>query len=179
MPKLVFINGFPASGKSTLGVYISKELSFPIFSKDDFKELIADTIGFSDHESTRSFGKASFSLLFLIAKRLLENGDSLIIEGNFSLGEETKEFISFLHDQKVQTYEILCHGEGRVLIDRFMNRKRHPVHHTLDSQTLKTYLETTVRKGKDEPLHVGKLLEVDTTDPDSINYNQIIEFIGK
>ena len=55
MLKLVIVNGLPASGKTTLVERLSKDLGSPAFSKDDFKELLADTIGFTDHESTRPF----------------------------------------------------------------------------------------------------------------------------
>jgi predicted kinase len=179
MTKLIIVSGFPASGKTTLVTQLSKDLNLPSFSKDDFKELLADTIGFTDHESTRPFGKTSFSALFLVAKRLIENKASLIIEGNFMMGDETKEFLSYLRQADVEVYEILCHAEGQVLIDRFMARKRHPVHHTLDEVTLNHYLETSVRKGKDVPLGVGKLLEVDTTEPAKVSYDGVLAFVSR
>ena len=168
---------YPATGKTTLTARLTKDLGIPAFSKDDFKELIADTIGFTDHESTRYFGKASFVSLFLVAKRCLESGVSVIIEGNFSLGEETKDFISYLKQSNVQVYQILCYADGQLTVDRFMARKRHPVHHTLDDKKLMDYAENTLKKGKDTPLDIGKLLEVDTTDPDLIKYEDILSFI--
>ena len=39
------------------------------------------------------------------------------------------------------------------------------------------YAENTLKKGKDTPLDIGKLLEVDTTDPDLIKYEDILSFI--
>ncbi len=178
MTKLIIVSGFPASGKTTLVTWLSKELCLPSFSKDDFKELLADTIGFTDHESTRLLGKTSFSTLFFIVKRLIESNTSVIIESNFMLEKETKDFILYLKQANVEVYEILCHADGQTLVSRFLDRKRHPVHHTLHEVPLNHYLETTVRKGKDTPLGVGRLLEVDTTEPAKISYDIIVEFVS-
>ncbi len=91
-------------------------------------------------------------------------------------GEETNKFLSYLKDSKIEVREIFCHADGQILIDRFYARKRHPVHHTFAGEKLKEYAETTLRKGKDSPLGVGSLLEVDTTDPANIPYDEILSF---
>lgn len=176
MPKLIIVSGLPATGKSTLVKKLSADLRLPAFSKDEFKELFADTIGFVDHESTRSFGKASFQALFLVARRCLEDDVSVIIEGNFILETETKDFILFLKKSNIPVYEILCHADGQTVVDRFFSRKRHPVHHTLTEAKNREYAET-LRVGKAPSLEIGKLMEVDTTNPESIPYRDILDFL--
>ena len=136
--------------------------------------MLADKTGLLDQENTRKLGRASYSILFLIAQRCLERGGSLIIEGNFTLGTETLEFVSYLKTQKFAVVEILCHAPGQVLFDRFMKRKRHPVHHALDDKAHAEYAET-LRVGKIPSLAVDRLLEVDTTGP--VELQPILDFI--
>jgi predicted kinase len=174
--KLVIINGLPASGKSTLAAYLSKELHLPLFAKDDFKELLADATGFLDHENTKKLGKAGYLILFLIAERCIRNNISLIIEGNFTSGKEIQNFISRLKNLGVDVYEILCYAQGQILVDRFLNRKRHPVHHSQNEAEYSAYVET-LRAEKIESLSIGKCIEVDTSDPSKIEYKKIIELI--
>lgn len=176
-PKLIVINGLPASGKSTLAQYISETARLPIFAKDDFKELLADSTGFLEYEQTRKFGKVSYEILFLIARKCLAQKVSLIIEGNFTLGMETLEFVSNMKALPVDTYEIHCFAKGQILVDRFLSRKRHPVHRSLDSSAYKAYAET-LRAEKLPPLGLMNYIEVDTSDPESIDYERITTFLA-
>ena len=41
---ILFLQGGPATGKTTLGKKVAKEFQFPYFSKDNIKELIFDYI---------------------------------------------------------------------------------------------------------------------------------------
>ena len=182
MPRLIIINGLPASGKSTLAAKLSAELGYPAFAKDDFKELIADTIGYTDHESTQKFGKASFVALFFVAKRCIEKGVSVIIEGNFSLGEETKTFLSDIQKTNAKVQEVICHTKPELLNKRFKERiqdpSRHSVHNTLGEKELNAWMERTFAgTGKIEPLTTGKLLEVDTTEFTEEQYQKVLEFL--
>ena len=46
----ILVTGIPASGKSTIAEHLAKELSLPCFSKDAFKEILFDTVGFRSRE---------------------------------------------------------------------------------------------------------------------------------
>ena len=43
----ILVCGLPATGKSTMAAYLSKQLGIPMFSKDAIKERLFDTLGFS------------------------------------------------------------------------------------------------------------------------------------
>jgi predicted kinase len=182
MKKLIIVNGLPASGKSTLAARLSKELGLPMFSKDQFKELIADTIGYTDHESTQTFGKASFAILFSVARKCLENGVSVIIEGNFSLGDETKEFLKYIKEADIETQEVLCYATPELLMRRFKERAQHPsrhaVHNTIGEIDLNDWIERTLQgDGKAAPLTGNNLLEIDTAEPTDEEYQKVAEFL--
>src|SRR3989442_1170409 len=59
-PKLVLVNGLPGTGKTTVARKISDHFHWPCFSKDVFKELIFDGLGWSD--KAWSFGNSPFQL---------------------------------------------------------------------------------------------------------------------
>jgi cytidylate kinase len=177
MTKLIIINGFPASGKTTLSRKISSELHLPLFSKDSFKELLADSLGFNTHEDSHALGKTSFELLVLTTKECLSKKHSIIIEGNFSLGQIMKDFLDWVQGEDIQVYEILCYADGELLVERFRKRKRHPVHHTLPEAELEHYFQSKLSLGKDLSLGVGRLFEVDTTRTETIPYEEIKSFL--
>ena len=49
-PLVVIITGPPASGKSMLGRELARRLALPLLSKDLFKEVLFDQLGWSDRE---------------------------------------------------------------------------------------------------------------------------------
>jgi len=81
-PLLVIIGGLPGTGKSTLGSFLSQELSFPCVSKDGIKETLYDTLGYSDRKWSRKLGVASFELLYYFIGLELAAGhvDSQILD---------------------------------------------------------------------------------------------------
>lgn len=177
MSTLIIFNGLPASGKTTLAKLIADQLNLVLFSKDDFKELLGDKIGCENIESTKFYGKASFATLFLVAQRLLENDISCIIEGNFSHGEETTQFIEFLKSKNIRVFEILCETDGDILVKRFKSRQRHIVHNIFDQAQMKTYVETNIRNGKPTILGAGQLLKINTNSPIKICKRSILDFL--
>jgi predicted kinase len=176
-PRLIIVNGLPASGKSTLAKHLSNSLQIPYFGKDDFKELIVDSTGLVDLETTRKFGKVSYEIQFLIARRCLSAGASLIIEGNFTLGNETKVFVEEMRESAFDTYEIQCFAKGDILVERFLTRDRHQAHTNLSDADYRAYAEG-LRVEKLPQLGFQQYLEVDTSVPESIDYSAIEGFLG-
>ncbi len=70
----ILITGIPASGKTTLAKYIASELSIPMFSKDQMKELLFDEVGFHSREEKVSLGVASMELMYYAAEQLMKCG---------------------------------------------------------------------------------------------------------
>lgn len=175
---LIIIEGLSCTGKSLLAEKISDEFKLPYFSKDMFKEMMFDKIGYSDRQWSQKLGRAAYDILFLIAEKLLAAGQSLILESNFKPEYDKSRFEDLKRKYPVKIIEVLCFAEGRVLFERFKERalsgKRHPGH--VDHLCLEEQ-EKILMKGRAEPMGVGDLIEVETSDLSKIDYSKVVDRI--
>ncbi len=131
MRKLLLITGDLATGKSTFSNILSKRYNVNVFFKDSIKEVLGDTIGFSDREENKKLSKASMRLMYFIFSEFTKLGKDLILESNFHTDELEK-----LHEiARHNNYKILTislYGNVEILHKRYLNRisneNRHPVH---------------------------------------------------
>ena len=72
----VLVTGIPASGKSTLAAYLSKELRLPMMSKDKIKELQSFISRFSANKSKAKQATARRKLLDKLTVE--EYGDNVL-----------------------------------------------------------------------------------------------------
>lgn len=138
-PIVILVSGLPASGKSTLAEQLAAELSVPYFTKDDFKELLFDTGGYSeaamDESTSERFGAQGIALLFHIAQRLIEAGVSVVLEANFRADLTATEIEPLRARSTVR--QVVCQLPMPEIVDRFESRQeeeeRHPVHAGIDT----------------------------------------------
>lgn len=79
----ILIAGMPASGKTTAGRQLSRQLNIPMLSKDDFKEILFDRLGFQSRQEKVRLGQAAMDLLYAAALPILSCGQHVILENNF------------------------------------------------------------------------------------------------
>ncbi len=172
MNYLIIVNGLPATGKTTLSTKLAESLKVPIFRKDDIKEKIADRLSNLTTDDSYRLGLISRMMLSYLAEKLRDDM-TYIIDSNFSPGQETDSFVKEVKGLRV--IEIFLKAEGEILFKRFANRtkERHPIHleHHLDVSNF----EKTITEGLLEPLNLGVMIEVDTTNFNSVNYDKIID----
>ncbi len=176
-PKILIITGLPATGKTTLGRRLAERLKIPFLHKDLIKEGIFDGLGHGDRAFSRKVGSTAYDLLYKLAEELLKAGLSFVIESNFNAQVDSAVFAKFQKAYGVEFVQILCHAEGKVLLERFKKRagseERHPGH--VDLQNLEEFQDTLL-KGRCEPLALeGRLIEVDTTDFAKVDFEEILK----
>lgn len=161
MPTLVIVTGPPASGKSVLAEALADRLGFPLFTKDQFKELLADVLAVEGLQWSHRLGAAGYELLYEAARTLLIRDLSVIIEANFDheLAEPHLRALAELGE----LVQINCVAPQEVLVERYEHRSsaRHPIHvdaDELSSRDLNAMLRPM------PPLNLpGALFEIDTT----------------
>ncbi len=157
LPLLVVVTGAPGSGKTTLARALAAELQLPLLAKDDVKETLFDTLGTGDREWSRRLGRATYEVLFVVARRLLEAGSSCVLESNFSQADPLRAL------PRARLVQLFCVAPAEVVLERYATRVRHPGH--LDGAILEE-LRARLGAGEWAPLDLdGELIEVDTSAP--------------
>jgi predicted kinase len=176
---LILVNGFPGTGKTTVGKQLSEQLHVPFLSKDAIKERIFDALGCSDKQWSLKVSGASHRILDYIIEEELQAGHSMIVESNFKPDPDGERFRRFQTQYGVPVIQILCWAEGDVLWERYRTREatnRHPGH--VESAGLEEQRQRLL-PGKCEALPIdGPTIEVDTTDFGDIDYRGIVRAIN-
>ena len=131
MKKLLLIMGDLATGKSTFANRLSQRYDTVLFVKDSIKEILGDTIGFSNREENLKLSQATGKLMSFFFSQFAKLDKDLILESNFRLGElEQLHQIAAEHGYQVLT--LVLQGDAEILHRRYLNRmhneNRHPVH---------------------------------------------------
>lgn len=176
-PKIIIVLGPSASGKTTLSQKLSTALQLPYFSKDDIKERLFDSLGWTDREWSQKLGLVSIILQFDILAQELRAGRSCIVETNFVPAWDTPRFQALMEQYPYTPLQILCRAEGPILLDRFKQRAtagdRHPGH--VDDTNYNAYKDQLLH---DTPMPLdlpGDVLRVDTSDFATVPEADIIE----
>ena len=151
MRAFVLVGGWPGSGKTTLARELAPELALPVLSKDDIKEALMDALGPPrDVEESQRLGRAAVLALLRAAKEC----DGAVIDSTWF--DYTQPLVRELGAPIV---EVRCRVPIEVARERYATRQRDPRH--LDD--LRD--EDDLWGHEVEPLGVGPLIEVDTTEP--------------
>lgn len=176
---LIIITGLPGTGKTSLGKRIAEEFHFPFICKDDFKELLFDSLGSKDRDWSKKIGIASYDILYHVAKEILKADKPLIIETNFDPEFANQRVNELQEKYNCTPFQIRCISDGEILFRRFKDRanteERHEGHG--DGDNLDEW-EPILKKGKIEALNIdGEMIDVDTTNFENINYTEIFDAI--
>ena len=181
--KIIIIEGYLASGKSTFALQLSKSINVPYFVKDTFKTAICNSISIADRKESSLFSVVTFDAMMYVAERFFETGSPIIIEGNFvpagvkKVDEAgvIKELID-KYGYTPLTFQFI--GDTQILYRRFMDR------------------EKTVERGQANKIGFdvsydifdgwchnfdnfnvgGEIIQVDTTDFSEVNFDNYIMF---
>ena len=179
-PTLIIISGFSCTGKTTLATAVSQHFSLPALGRDDFKESLYDSLGYSDREWSKKLGVSSYKLLYLVAEKLLASGHSIIIESNFKSTTDTNKLREIKEQYQCSLLQIYCHVGIPLALARFKQRAesgdRHSGHvdHLIYDE-----MELNFKQGGYEILDIcDQTMRIDTTSFTDIDYQAIFATIG-
>lgn len=176
MKKLLLIMGDLATGKSTFAKLLSKRYDTTVFYKDSIKEVLGDTIGFSNREENLKLSKATMELMFYTFSEFCKLDKNLILEANFHKAE-LERLHKIAHENNYEVLTLVLRGDVGILHKRYLNRiyneNRHPVHlsTTLDVfDDFKGYIEYS----RKEEIH-GEIININA---DSFSYQTDKEILA-
>lgn len=176
-PHLIIVTGHPASGKTTLASRLATDLNFPCLVRDDIKEKLFDTLGWSDREWSKKLGRTTYELIYLFSEIQLRVGCSFLLEFNFDSEMVTPRFLEIKRKHYFYPIQIVLEADDEILLARFQRRadsgERHPgnVDHTL----LDEY-RARLAQGPYRPLNIGgSVIRASTNDFKSFDYERLLK----
>ena len=165
MKKLILVNGDVAAGKSHLAVIIKERFNLPLFTKDEYKEALAETHPYRNYEESHLLSLMAMDQLFESFEKCAKEGKDVVLEANFR-GEHLDRLENL---NKKYGYDILnidLTGSVEVLHQRYVNRilheNRHPVHVVNDLREFEKFKEYTLSRRNERK--IGKVIIVNADD---------------
>jgi predicted kinase len=175
----IIISGLPCTGKTTIARKLSQKYSLPLFSKDDVKESLFDSLGWEDRKWSKKIGMATYPILYHFIESQLKARKSFIVESNFHPKYDSEKFLVLKKKYSFDALIIQCQCEGTILLDRFVKRsnsgERHEGH--LDHLNIEEFKDQLLL-GELEILDIGaKVFELETSDYENIYTREIEQFL--
>lgn len=126
--RCILICGMPAAGKSYMARQLSDILGIPMFSKDDIKERLYDTVGFTCREEKVALGVGAMEIMYYAAEQVISKGESVILENNFETSS-IQGVRNLLERCKCKPITIELTGKADVIYKRFLARDVSPERH--------------------------------------------------
>lgn len=180
--KMIVIEGYLAAGKSSFAEKLSQALKVPCLIKDTFKTALCSTVVMEDRKQSSRFSAITFDGMLYVAERLLEVGCPLIMEGNFVPAgvkdrDEADAIRRVLEKYNCKSLTFKFTGDTNVLHRRFAEREESPERGQANRIGSAVSYEDFDRwcHNLDSFNLGGKVVRVDTTDFDKVDYEVMIE----
>ena len=186
---VIIIAGMPASGKSTLARAVGAALGYPVLEKDELKEEIFDTVGFSCYAEKRKLDHAATAVLLRCFESLLVGGASVILVNNFDTAS-AERLSSLVTSYDCRAVTVFLGGDNDVFYRRYVERDRlhlrHPGHVVQEhyplrdgeapdhEMTREEFSEKFEKRGMADFHCPGARIELDATDPGRIDADALV-----
>ncbi len=165
MNKLLLLTGDLATGKSAFSAILSKRYDVNVFKKDSIKEVLGDTIGFTNREENLKLSAVTLEVMLFLFSEFTKLNKDLILESNFHKAE-LERLYEMAAANNYEVLVLLLRGDLDILHKRYLNRmyneNRHPVHlsTTLDIfDHFKDYIESARKEEID-----GNVIQINAND---------------
>ena len=181
-PHIIIITGYLAAGKSTFAQRLSEAISVPCIIKDTFKSALCASVDVDNRAESSRFSAVTFDAMMYVAERLIETGCPIIIEGNFvpygvKKTDEAGVIKSLIDKYNCQSLSFKFIGDTHILHGRYIDRDKLP-----ERGKVNAMLGEIPLKDFDRLCHNldgfsvgGKVIEVDTTDFNNVDFEKHIE----
>ena len=180
--KIIIVEGYLASGKSTFALKLSESLKIPYFIKDTFKIALCENISVNDRNESSRFSTVTFDAMMYAIERLFEVGYPVIIEGNFvpegvKRIDESKIIRGIINKYSYKSLVFKFSGDTKILHRRFIERERLPERGQVNKMGFEpSYTEFDAWCHNLDKFDVGgKVIKIDTTDCSKVNFERYIE----
>lgn len=176
-PTLIVISGAPGTGKSTLACRLAEVFALSCLTKDDVKERLFDTLGWSDRAWSQRLGVASNELLLCITEQMMITQTHFIVENAFWAEESRPRWYELIQQHQYAPFEIHCVAPSEVLARRITERgpSRHAGH--ADDAAYGALMDQ-IERGVYGPVSLSSdVIVLDTSDFARVDYTAIEEMV--
>lgn len=177
LPLALIVCGAPGTGKTTLARRLAPALGLPLIARDDLKESLFETLGWSTVEWSERLGRATYELVYLLIERLLAARCSLLVETPLDPDWANPRFQTLQARYPFQPAQLILSTRADLLRQRYAKRvdtgERHP---GLMDRMRMGQLDPVGSEKRNRPLDLdGPVLRIDTSDFAALNFNGLVK----
>ena len=183
MNKIILVNGDIATGKSHFAIILRDCFNLPLYTKDEFKEALAEIYPYSTYEESHALSIMAMDKLISIFEEKAKLNVDLILEANFH-EEHLKKINDIANKHNYKQLNLNLVGDPEILFKRYINRRdnenRHPVHRVNKLNTYEEFKQYIEDRKKEKMF--GQVITINTNDyfyqSDEILLKRIEEFLN-
>ncbi len=180
--KIIVIEGYLASGKSTFALQLSRALNIPYLIKDTFKIALCKNISVASRIESSIFSTVTFDGMMYVTERMLETNTPVIIEGNFVPAgvkkiDEAGAIKHLVTKYNCTSLDFKFMGNTRVLHQRFLQREKTAERGEVNKIGMDVSYDTFDQwcHNFDDFDIGGETVRVDTTNFTNVDFNTYIK----